>query len=136
MAPIDPMDKATDRCRPAAPHIRSYERHRTLGAARNGILAGVPGAPVLSAGWSSDGFPLGAVHGDDLLGGFGEPRRDTPPARTRRRLSWATWRASAKVTNSALTPRDYAALTPLIWSHVNAYGRFDLDMNARMDLAS
>src|ERR1700757_5445602 len=28
-----------------------------------------------------------------------------------------------------LTPRDYAALTPLIWEHVNPYGRFDLDMN-------
>ena len=35
----------------------------------------------------------------------------------------------------AMTPRDYAALTPLSWSHVNPYGRFDLDMNARMALA-
>ena len=35
----------------------------------------------------------------------------------------------------AMTPRDYAVLTPLIWSHVNPYGRFDLDMNARMVLA-
>ena len=35
----------------------------------------------------------------------------------------------------AMTPRDYAALTPLIWSHVNPYGRFDLDMNARIALA-
>jgi TnpA family transposase len=33
-----------------------------------------------------------------------------------------------------LTPRDYAALTPLIWEHVNPYGRFDLDMNARLML--
>ena len=33
-----------------------------------------------------------------------------------------------------LTPRDYAALTPPIWEHVNAYGRFDLDMNARLAL--
>jgi len=33
-----------------------------------------------------------------------------------------------------LTPRDYAALTPLIWKHVNPYGRFDLDMNARLAL--
>ena len=32
------------------------------------------------------------------------------------------------------TPRDYAALTPLIWEHVNPYGRFDLDMNTRLDL--
>ena len=28
-----------------------------------------------------------------------------------------------------LTARDLAALTPLIWEHVNPYGRFDLDMN-------
>jgi Tn3 transposase DDE domain len=33
-----------------------------------------------------------------------------------------------------LTPRDYAALTPLIWDHVNPYGRFDLDMNSRLAL--
>jgi len=31
-----------------------------------------------------------------------------------------------------MTPRDYAALTPLIWEHVNPYGRFDVDMNARL----
>jgi hypothetical protein len=30
-----------------------------------------------------------------------------------------------------LTPRDLNALTPLIWEHVNPYGRFELDMNAR-----
>jgi TnpA family transposase len=33
-----------------------------------------------------------------------------------------------------LTPRDYAALTPLMWEHVNPYGRFDLDMNSRLAL--
>ena len=32
------------------------------------------------------------------------------------------------------TPRDYAALTPLIWEHVKPYGRFDLDMNTRLAL--
>jgi len=32
------------------------------------------------------------------------------------------------------TPRDCVALTPLIWEHVNPYGRFDLDMNARLVL--
>ena len=32
------------------------------------------------------------------------------------------------------TLRDYAALTPLIWEHVNPYGRFDLDMSTRLDL--
>ena len=34
-----------------------------------------------------------------------------------------------------MTPRDYAALTPLIWEHINPYGRFDLDMNSRLDLS-
>ena len=33
-----------------------------------------------------------------------------------------------------LTPRDFAALTPLIWEHVNPYGRFELDMNTRLPL--
>ncbi len=33
-----------------------------------------------------------------------------------------------------LTPRDIEALTPLIWEHVNPYGRFDLDMNTRLTL--
>jgi hypothetical protein len=32
------------------------------------------------------------------------------------------------------TLRDYAALTPLIWKHVNPDGRFDLDMNTRLAL--
>ena len=31
-----------------------------------------------------------------------------------------------------LTARDLRALTPLIWEHVNPYGRFELDMNARL----
>ena len=33
-----------------------------------------------------------------------------------------------------LTPRDLRALTPLIWEHVNPYGRFDLDMNVRLPI--
>lgn len=33
------------------------------------------------------------------------------------------------------TSRDYSALTPLIWEHVNPYGQFDLDMDARIDLS-
>lgn len=32
------------------------------------------------------------------------------------------------------TARDYAALTPLIWEHINPYGRYDLDMDARIAL--
>jgi TnpA family transposase len=33
-----------------------------------------------------------------------------------------------------LTPRDLRALTPLIWDHVNPYGRFELDMSDRLPL--
>jgi hypothetical protein len=31
-------------------------------------------------------------------------------------------------------PRDLRALTPLIWEHVNPYGRFELDMDARLPI--
>ena len=31
-----------------------------------------------------------------------------------------------------LTPRDRHALTPLIWEHVNPYGRYELDMDTRI----
>lgn len=31
-----------------------------------------------------------------------------------------------------LTPRDHHALTPLIWEHVNPYGRYELDMRTRI----
>jgi hypothetical protein len=33
-----------------------------------------------------------------------------------------------------LSARDLDALTPLIWEHVNPYGRFELDMEARLPL--
>jgi hypothetical protein len=33
-----------------------------------------------------------------------------------------------------LTTRDLRALTPLIWEHVNPYGRFELDMEARLPI--
>ena len=32
-----------------------------------------------------------------------------------------------------MTPEDYRGLTQLIYSHVNPYGRFDLDLNSRID---
>lgn len=32
-----------------------------------------------------------------------------------------------------LTPEDYRGLTPLIYSHVNPYGRFDPDVDRRID---
>jgi hypothetical protein len=33
-----------------------------------------------------------------------------------------------------LTVTDLRALTPLIWEHVNPYGRFELDMTTRLPL--
>jgi TnpA family transposase len=42
--------------------------------------------------------------------------------------------AQPKWANNKLTPRDLRALTPLIWDHVNPYGRFELDMNDRLPL--
>lgn len=34
-----------------------------------------------------------------------------------------------------LADTDRRALSPLFWTHVNPYGRFELDMNSRLDLA-
>ena len=34
-----------------------------------------------------------------------------------------------------LTAIDRRALTPLIWEHVNSYGRYELDMETRLALA-
>jgi TnpA family transposase len=36
--------------------------------------------------------------------------------------------------SARLTARDSRALTPLIWEHVNPYGRFELDMEARLHI--
>lgn len=33
-----------------------------------------------------------------------------------------------------LTEADRRALSPLFWTHVNPYGRFEPDMNSRLDL--
>jgi hypothetical protein len=33
-----------------------------------------------------------------------------------------------------MTVADWRALTPLFYGHVNPYGRFDLDMNSRLQL--
>ena len=32
------------------------------------------------------------------------------------------------------TARDLGALTPLVWEHVNPYGRFELHMDARLPI--
>jgi len=34
-----------------------------------------------------------------------------------------------------LTAVDLRAITPLIWEHVNPYGRFELDMETRLPLS-
>jgi Tn3 transposase DDE domain len=36
--------------------------------------------------------------------------------------------------SGTLTARDLRALTPLIWEHVNPYGRFELDMETRLPI--
>jgi hypothetical protein len=33
-----------------------------------------------------------------------------------------------------LSARDLSAMTPLIWEHVNPYGRFELDMETRLSI--
>lgn len=33
-----------------------------------------------------------------------------------------------------LPPADRRVLSPLFWTHVNPYGRFELDMNSRLEL--
>jgi hypothetical protein len=33
-----------------------------------------------------------------------------------------------------LGPRNLSAVTPLIWEHVNPYGRLELDMNVRLPI--
>lgn len=35
--------------------------------------------------------------------------------------------------SARLAPEDYRGLTPLIYAHVNPYGRFDLDLDRRID---
>lgn len=35
-----------------------------------------------------------------------------------------------------LTDADRRALSPLFWTHVNPYGRFELDMNRHLELGS
>ncbi|MEV0039818.1 hypothetical protein [Streptomyces sp. NPDC050804] len=39
-----------------------------------------------------------------------------------------------EVRGAEITDADRRALSPLFWTHVNPYGRFELDMNSRLDL--
>lgn len=39
-----------------------------------------------------------------------------------------------KAWTNILTDEDYRALSPLIHTHINPYGRFKLDMGERIDL--
>ena len=34
----------------------------------------------------------------------------------------------------SIGPHEQRALTPLFWTHINPYGRFQLDMTTRLDL--
>jgi len=34
---------------------------------------------------------------------------------------------------SRLSAEDYRGLTPLIYTHINPYGRFDIDLDQRID---
>ncbi len=31
-----------------------------------------------------------------------------------------------------MTPTDFRAITPLVWEHINPYGRYELDMESRL----
>jgi hypothetical protein len=35
-----------------------------------------------------------------------------------------------------MTDADRRALTPLFWTHINLYGKFDLDMTTRLDFSA
>ena len=59
-------------------------------------------------------------------------RQSAPSVTTRLCLEYTFSGGYAK--NPKLEPRDLSALTPLIWEHVNPYGRFELDMNTRIPL--
>ncbi len=37
--------------------------------------------------------------------------------------------------HDSIGPHEQRALTPLFWTHINPYGRFQLDMTTRLDLA-
>ncbi|MDH3664302.1 MAG: transposase, partial [Alphaproteobacteria bacterium] len=37
------------------------------------------------------------------------------------------------VWEARLSPEDYRGLTPLIYAHINPYGRYDVDLDARID---
>ena len=38
--------------------------------------------------------------------------------------------------HDSIGPDEHRGLSPLFWSHVNPYGRFQLDMTTRLDLAA
>ena len=43
---------------------------------------------------------------------------------------------SEQMWQKRLTDADRRALSPLFWTHVNPYGRFELDMNSHLALAA
>lgn len=48
--------------------------------------------------------------------------------------SWCRRSWSIRSGRTRVTDADRRALAPLFWTHVNPYGRFELDMNSRLDL--
>ncbi|MFK0297386.1 Tn3 family transposase, partial [Streptomyces sp. NPDC090442] len=79
------------------------------------------------------------------------PHHRSPASRTREKRSRGLNRGKAKFREHVntllmqqvladpkwadqLTEADRGALSPLFWTHVNPYGRFELDMNSRLDL--
>ncbi len=36
--------------------------------------------------------------------------------------------------HDSIGPNEHRGLTPLFWTHINPYGRFQLDMTTRLDL--
>ena len=58
-----------------------------------------------------------------VLPAHGAPLNATDPQQMLARPHWA----------NRLTPRDRHALTPLIWEHVNPYGRYELHMTRRIE---
>jgi len=37
------------------------------------------------------------------------------------------------IDTTRLSPEDYRGLTPLIYAHINPYGRFDIDLDKRIN---
>ena len=50
------------------------------------------------------------------------------------KISDRQWGNSKIRSNASIGPNERRGLTPLFWSHINPYGRFQLDMTTSLDL--